>query len=253
MIQMMGLLGSLITFALFGQSVFALALFIDAVCQCRLNRERLLDFKKYGYKNPGFYLLKRAVDQQALPSGYLDLARNDAAAWIQSLDRGATRINTFLAKTAPMLGLAGTLAGISLSMSQFEQRSAEPEVIIHGFAVAIETTLFGIFVAILCMASNRLLWQPLQQEAATIWDRLERELVLANSPRISSPTGKKKTQPNQNTGKPTAQASRSPAAIEESSEPPATPLAKSPAELRTSWSDKPLPATPTDLTPQEAC
>ncbi len=251
---MMGLLGSLITITLFCQSVFALALFTDAVCRCRLHRDRLLDFRKHGYRNRSFEMLRRAVDLQALSSAYLDLARNDAASWVHSLDRGATRINTFLAKTAPLLGLAGTLAGISLSMSQFEEQSAEPRVIIHGFAVAIETTLFGIFVAILCMASNRLLWQPLQQEAAEIWGDLERGLLLANTPRIpASVAGQNRAARNQKTGKPPVPTPAAPAANPSPGPQPVAAPPDSEGKLRRSWLSVPAAHTPQTMTPQEAC
>ncbi len=83
-------------------------------------------------------------------------------------DNGARSLAIFLCKTAPLLGLAGTLIGISSALAAFSADAGSPEPIIAGFATAMGTTLWGILIAFAAIFSSRVLWQPAiaQTEAA---------------------------------------------------------------------------------------
>jgi biopolymer transport protein ExbB/TolQ len=187
-------LGLILTLVLLIQSVLGLALLIQAVLTCRLQRSTGLHHltalltllrqrrsvtkgrmsatelsgKLSLSREP---LLDRAVT--LLLQGERDLARITARQWIGQLDRGAARLGGLLTRTAPLMGLGGTLAGISMSMAEFAQKSADASQIINGFSVAIETTLYGIFVACFCQLAVRLFWQPFQERAAGLWCELE--------------------------------------------------------------------------------
>lgn len=81
-------------------------------------------------------------------------------AHIDAVERGALRLCAFLAKTAPLAGLAGTLIGVQNSLSAFSKQADSPQLVISGFATALLTTLSGVFTAILCVTVSRLIWEP---------------------------------------------------------------------------------------------
>lgn len=114
-------------------------------------------------------LIKRAAMEVISPKPNEQASMDFAMTWVRELDRGTQRLAGFLTKTAPLMGLGGTLTGISESMHAFGGNSDSPQMIVHGFAVAIETTLFGIFVAMICLLTSRLLWQPLLDDASKQW------------------------------------------------------------------------------------
>ena len=95
---------------------------------------------------------------------------------IGKLERGAVRLCGLVARTAPLLGLAGTLVGVQMALSAFAQSATEPQLVLEGFATAILTTLAGILVALLCLATSRLLWEPLIRK--TMHDLMEMALTL---------------------------------------------------------------------------
>ena len=95
---------------------------------------------------------------------------------IGKLERGAVRLCGLVARTAPLLGLAGTLVGVQMALSAFAQSATEPQMVLEGFATAILTTLAGILVALLCLATSRLLWEPLIRK--TMHDLMEMALML---------------------------------------------------------------------------
>ena len=85
---------------------------------------------------------------------------------ISKTERGADRVCSFIARTAPLAGLAGTLVGVQAALSAFSADRADPNHVISGFATAIQTTLAGIFVAFLCLATSRLLFEPRLKKTA---------------------------------------------------------------------------------------
>lgn len=91
-----------------------------------------------------------------------DLASIEAmvAIHIGRLEKGAVRLCAFLAKTAPLLGLAGTLVGMQACLSAHSTVSESPkQAISAGLGTAMNTTLFGIVVAFMCVLTGRLFWE----------------------------------------------------------------------------------------------
>lgn len=80
--------------------------------------------------------------------------------YVNQLDGGAQRWIAFLVKTAPQLGLAGTLVGVSGGLAHFAADPSSTHLIIESFAFAITTTLWGVGIAVLGMCTSRLMWQP---------------------------------------------------------------------------------------------
>jgi len=78
---------------------------------------------------------------------------------IGRLERGVICLCSFLARTAPLAGLAGTLVGIQQALGMFAS-TGDPQSVISGFAVAIETTLIGVLIAMMALSTSRLLWEP---------------------------------------------------------------------------------------------
>jgi len=112
---------------------------------------------------------------------------------IREVDCGGRTLAAFVTKTAPLLGLAGTLLGISASLSSFSSNPEASEEIISGFAMAITTTLWGVMIACLAMVTSRLVWQPAIGRA----EDLIGELLDEVSQRIRQPKASKK-EPKQN-------------------------------------------------------
>jgi len=79
---------------------------------------------------------------------------------IDAVERGAVRLSAFLARTAPLAGLAGTLVGVQHALAGFSKQVDNPYQIVTGFSTALVTTLVGILVAILCVAISKLIWEP---------------------------------------------------------------------------------------------
>lgn len=80
--------------------------------------------------------------------------------YVHQLDRGAQRWIAFLVKSAPLLGLAGTLVGVSEGLASYAADQSSTTRIIESFAFAISTTLWGVAIAVLGMCTSRLMWQP---------------------------------------------------------------------------------------------
>lgn len=70
------------------------------------------------------------------------------------LERGAIRVCAFLAKCAPLAGLAGTLVGVAQALSHFSQQPDNPQPVIQGFATALGTTLAGIAVSFVSLGAK---------------------------------------------------------------------------------------------------
>jgi biopolymer transport protein ExbB/TolQ len=79
------------------------------------------------------------------------------AAYLTTTNEGIPVIASVLRPVAPLLGLAGTLMGISSSLAFV---STEPELVIQGFSYAINTTLIGIFISVLAHVTAAWIWGP---------------------------------------------------------------------------------------------
>ena len=191
----MDLIGYLLIGILLCQSILGLAILFDAILKAGLKRRQtlqslteLLSLAKSWHTLSATEQERRRQRVRANPlaaafemlvdgTGLATPAEHHVHRWLQSLDGNATHLKMLLVKTAPLIGLAGTLAGISSSMGRFEQRVSDPGVIVHGFSVAIETTLYGIFVTCFCLLADRIFWKPLKDQARDMW--LEVEMQLA--------------------------------------------------------------------------
>jgi biopolymer transport protein ExbB/TolQ len=110
---------------------------------------------------------------------------------ISKTERGADRVCSFIARTAPLAGLAGTLIGVQAALSAFSADRADPNHVISGFATAVQTTLAGIFVAFMCLATSRLLFEPrLKKTAIEIFEmamRLRASILAVVTPTQDKP------------------------------------------------------------------
>jgi len=127
--------------------------------------------------------LSRKTDAMSLISRHLvtrELGQDEMEALIGlhigNLERGVVHLCGLVARTAPLLGLAGTLVGVQMALSAFARNSTEPQLVLEGFATAIGTTLVGILVALFCLATSRLFWQPLIRK--TMHDFMDTALEL---------------------------------------------------------------------------
>jgi biopolymer transport protein ExbB/TolQ len=91
-----------------------------------------------------------------------------------SQDGGAQRWLAFFVKAAPLLGLAGTLVGVSEGLASYAADPSSTNRIIEAFAFAILTTLWGVGIAVLGMATSRLMWQPYLEQ---IFHALEQQVM----------------------------------------------------------------------------
>lgn len=99
--------------------------------------------------NPVELLLWRACQQSPAAK---DRAVDDL---VEDHDAGMLRWCGLLTKAAPLLGLAATLLGVSCSLEEFVQHPGQPQSFVHGFAVAILGTLWGVFVSLVSLATAR--------------------------------------------------------------------------------------------------
>ena len=110
---------------------------------------------------------------------------------ISKTERGADRVCSFIARTAPLAGLAGTLVGVQAALSAFSADRADPNHVISGFATAVQTTLAGIFVAFMCLVTSRLLFEPrLKKTAIEIFEmamRLRASILAVVTPTRDKP------------------------------------------------------------------
>jgi len=199
----MDLIGYLLIGVLLCQSILGLAILFDAILKAGLKRRQtlmslteLLSLAKSWHTLSSTEQERRRQRVQANPlapafamlvdrTGLATHAEHHVHRWLQSLDGNATHLKMLLVKTAPLIGLAGTLAGIASSMGRFEQRVSDPGVIVHGFSVAIETTLYGIFVTCFCLLADRIFWKPLKDQARELWLEVEMQLAQGAAKKIS--------------------------------------------------------------------
>jgi biopolymer transport protein ExbB/TolQ len=77
------------------------------------------------------------------------------------LERGGQRLCGYLVKLGPWAGLTGTLAGVRESLAAFVRSLGAVQEFAAGFATAIDTTVFGILIAVVAFTTSRGIWAPL--------------------------------------------------------------------------------------------
>ncbi len=178
-------------FVLLGvQSILGLGLFVEALVRTvilpRNDHQPLLDLQRLLLNLSGntsdnrrrLQFMSRdlpekvaaAVRQLTQPKASVEAADIHIGHWLETIEGGSQRLCSWLIPTAPMVGLAGTLAGISEALSHFQQRSESPELMIAGFAVAIQTTLIGLWISFLCWITIKLLWTPYLGRIESSWE-----------------------------------------------------------------------------------
>lgn len=183
-------LSFLVMALLMAQSIFALGLLFQAIVSSRIRRPKLIRAikertsmleRRSTEQNGSSKKDKRRVvseSQEPAIDELIHACRQDNSTQplmiaalcdrlIRMVDGGARSYAAFLSKTAPLLGLAGTLLGISEALMSFSGDSSSQNLIIRGFAIAIGTTLWGILIAFAAMFASRLIWQPVISDVQT--------------------------------------------------------------------------------------
>lgn len=96
-------------------------------------------------------------DSQAVLSG----VRGVVAAELRRLERGGQRLCGYLIKVGPWAGLTGTLVGVRGSLAAFVKNVAAVQEFAAGFATAIDTTVWGVLIAVAAFTTSRWLWGPI--------------------------------------------------------------------------------------------
>jgi len=78
---------------------------------------------------------------------------------LSRMERGASRILGFVARSACLVGLIGTLLGVQLSLQAYAEDPRNVRVVLEGFGTAINTTLAGAAVAFCALCALKLLVQ----------------------------------------------------------------------------------------------
>lgn len=169
------------------QSVFALGLLMQAVVSTRIRQPQVTQRIKQRTAELKTRKKTLCIDRSADAVGATleDLIRccrvNAEQPLIVSalcekvighVDGGARSLAAFLSSTSGLLGLAGTLIGISSALISFSANADSPEPIITGFATAIGTTLWGVLIAFTAIFTSRLIWQPAINDAEAALTRL---------------------------------------------------------------------------------
>ncbi len=114
---------------------------------------------------------------------------------VHRLERGAIRLCGFLARTAPLAGLAGTILGVQQALNAFAANPGDTDAVISGFATALGTTLVGIVIAFACLIPKAV-WEAVLTNSMGVL--LEAALIVKSDidPLIHAPmpvNGKKPT------------------------------------------------------------
>lgn len=178
---------SLLVMTLLGaQSVFALGLLMQAVVSTRIRQPEVSQRIQQRMTELKIRKKSRCLDPSVDPVGATleDLIQCCVNAEqplvvaalcekvIGQVDGGARSLAAFLSSTSGLLGLAGTLIGISSALMSFSADAGSPEPIITGFATAMGTTLWGVLIAFTAIFTSRLIWQPAINNAEAALTRL---------------------------------------------------------------------------------
>lgn len=156
-------LEQIIMCALWGSSILALAIFIYTLLLIGFRRSviyRDLKLIKKWQHAPKTLKSKRLPVSQPMQQLLQKLGKDwepQYAAYLTTTNEGIPIIASVLRPISPLLGLAGTLMGISSSLAFV---STEPELVIQGFSYAINTTLIGIFISVLAHVTAAWIWGP---------------------------------------------------------------------------------------------
>lgn len=112
-------------------------------------------------KSPLHGLLRALVKRYRAGLSYKEIRQGVDEAAVRELPRFTERLNylSLFANTATLLGLLGTIFGLitsfsSLSVAEASQKAA---LLAQGISVAMNTTAFGLIVAVPCMAAHTVL------------------------------------------------------------------------------------------------
>jgi len=97
-------------------------------------------------------LLTRNLDQAAIETAI--------QIHIEAIEGGAIRLCIFLARTGPLVGLAGTFVGVQSALAIFGKEANDPRLVGSSFSTAVLTSLVGVWIAFACLSVSRLLWEP---------------------------------------------------------------------------------------------
>jgi biopolymer transport protein ExbB/TolQ len=110
---------------------------------------------------PLFALLRTAIDRYAAGQGLAAIEESVEETAIREIPKMSRRINylALFANIATLLGLLGTIAGLQVSFGSLASVDAaqKASMLASGISQAMNTTAFGLIVAIPCMACHTIL------------------------------------------------------------------------------------------------
>lgn len=109
-----------------------------------------------------FLLETMPNDAQTILNG----VRGIISAEQRRLERGGQRLCGFLIKLGPWAGLMGTLVGVRASLAAFVNNLTAINEFAAGFATAIDTTIFGILIAVVSFSTTKWIWVPLLEDVS---------------------------------------------------------------------------------------
>ncbi len=112
-------------------------------------------------RSPSFVLLRTAVERFAAGMDHADIQEGVDEAAIKELPRMGQRLNylALFANVATLLGLLGTISGLKVSFDSLVKVEAAKKAVMlaQGISEAMNTTAFGLMVAVPCMVLYTLL------------------------------------------------------------------------------------------------
>ena len=101
---------------------------------------------------------------------------------VTRLSRGLFILEVIVA-AAPLLGLLGTVVGLTQVFSHisFDTGMPDPSVFVQGIALALTTTVLGLIIAIPALVGNSYIGRRIEMLAAQLEVLLERLLDINNS------------------------------------------------------------------------
>lgn len=134
-----------------------------------LNSDKLDEAKKVAGSAgaPVNVLLSTALERFGAGMNHEDIQEGVEEAAIQEVPRMSQRLNylSLLANIATLLGLLGTIGGLKVSFSSLGAVEASQKAVMlaRGISQAMNTTAFGLMVAVPCMAAYTVLYNKQQR------------------------------------------------------------------------------------------
>lgn len=122
-----------------------------------LNNNKVEDAKKMVYrkKNPLSVLFQTAVERYSAGMNIDDIQEGVDETAIKEIPKMSQRLNylSLFANIATLLGLLGTIAGLQVSFSSLAavEAAQKATMLAKGISQAMNTTAFGLIVAVPCM------------------------------------------------------------------------------------------------------